>query len=149
MFTGFEGSLRVPFAIRWPGKIPAGRSSDEIVHEMDLFPTLAKIAGGKVPDDRAIDGIEMRDFLVGKAEKSGRESVIVYMVNDVYGVKWRNWKMNFKEIDTIFGEVKEYGLPKVYNLYKDPGERENVLFPHTWVPKAAMPELIQHVVSLR
>ena len=57
--------------------------------------------------------------------------------------------MNFKEIDTIFGEVKEYGIPKVYNLYKDPGERENVLFPNTWVPKATMPQLIKHVVSLR
>ena len=149
LFTGFEGSLRVPFAIRWPGKIPAGRSSDEIVHEMDLFPTLAKLASGKVPDDRIIDGIEMSDFFFGKTEESGREGVIVYMGNDVYGVKWRNWKMNFKELDTIFGEVREYGLPKVYNLYKDPGERENVLFPHTWVPKAATPQLIQHVMSLR
>ena len=149
LFTGFEGSLRVPFAVRWPGKIPAGRSSDEIVHEMDLFPTLAKIAGGKVPDDRVIDGIEMRDFFLGKTDKSGREGVIVYSGNDIFGVKWRNWKMNFKEIETIFGEVKEYGMPKLYNLHKDPGERENVLFPHTWVPKAAMPQLIQHVVSLR
>ena len=149
LFTGFEGSLRVPFAIRWPGKIPAGRSSDEIVHEMDLFPTLAKIAGGKVPDDRIIDGIEMRDFFLGKTDKSGREGVIVYFGSDVFGVKWRNWKMNFKEIDTIFGEVKEYGMPKIYNLYKDPGERESVTFPHTWVAKAAMPQLIQHVMSLR
>ena len=149
LFTGFEGSLRVPFAVRWPGKIPAGRSSDEIVHEMDLFPTLAKIAGGKVPDDRVIDGIEMRDFFFGKTDKSGREGVIVYSGNDVFGVKWRNWKMHFKEIETIFGEVKEYGMPKLYNLHNDPGERENVLFPHTWVPKAAMPQLIQHVMSLR
>jgi arylsulfatase len=149
LFTGFEGSLRVPFAMRWPGKIPAGRSSDEIVHEMDLFPTLAKIAGGKVPDDRVIDGIEMRDFFLGKTDKSGREGVIVYFSSDVYGVKWRNWKMNFKEIDTIFGEVKEYGMPKIYNLYKDPGERESVTFPHTWVAKAAMPQLIKHIVSLR
>ncbi len=149
LFTGFEGSLRVPFAIRWPGRIPAGRSSDEIVHEMDLFPTLAKIAGGKVPDDRVVDGIEMSDFVLGKTEESGREGVIVYMGNDVYGVKWRNWKMNFKELDTIFGEVKEYGMPKVYNLYKDPQERENVLFPNTWVAKAAMPQLLQHVISLR
>jgi len=149
LFTGFEGSLRVPFAVRWPGKIPAGRSSDEIVHEMDLFPTLAKIAGAKVPDDRVIDGIEMRDFFVGKTDKSGREGVVVYSGNDVFGVKWRNWKMNFKEIETVFGEVKEYGMPKLYNLQKDPGERENVLFPNTWVPKAAMPQLIEHVMSLR
>jgi len=149
LFTGFEGSMRVPFAIRWPGKIPAGASSNEIVHEMDLFPTLAKFAGGKVPNDRVIDGIEMADFFSGKKKKSGREGVIVYMGNDVYGVKWRNWKINFKELDTLFGEVKEYGIPKVYNLYNDPQERENVLFPNTWVPKAAMPQLIKHVMSLR
>jgi len=149
LFTGFEGSLRVPFAVRWPGKIPAGSVSDEIVHEMDLFPTLAKFAGGKVPDDRPMDGIDMADFFLGKENKSGRESVIVYMGNEVYGVKWRNWKMNFKELDTIFGEVKSYGMPKLYNLYKDPGERENVLFPNTWVPKAAGAHLIQHAVSLK
>ncbi len=149
LFTGFEGSLRVPFVARWPGKIPAGIASDEIVHEMDLFPTLANFAGGNVPNDRPVDGIDMADFFQGKTKKSGREGVIVYMGNDVYGVKWRNWKLNFKELDTIFGEVKTYGMPKLYNLYKDPGERENVLFPNTWVPKAAMGELGQHVGSLR
>ena len=73
--------------MRWPGKIPAGTASDEIVHEMDLFPTIARIAGGKVPDDRVIDGIDMSDFLLGKQEESGREEVIVYMGNDIYGVK--------------------------------------------------------------
>jgi len=73
LFTGFEGGLRVPFVVRWPGKVPAGLSSDEIVHEMDLFPTFAKIAGGKVPDDRLVDGIDMADFFLGKTEKSGRE----------------------------------------------------------------------------
>ena len=52
MITGFEGSLRVPFVIRWPSKIQAGGASNEIVHEMDLFPTFARIVGGKVPEDR-------------------------------------------------------------------------------------------------
>jgi arylsulfatase len=47
LFTGYEGALRVPFAVRWPDKIEAGRVSDEIVHAMDLFPTLAGVVGGK------------------------------------------------------------------------------------------------------
>ena len=149
LFTSYEGSLRVPFAIRWPGKIPAGKASNEIVHEMDLFPTLAKVAGGKVPDDRIIDGIEMTDFFTGKNNKSGRESVVVYMGNDVYGIKWRNWKLHLKEMDTVFGQVKEYGMPKVYNLYRDMSERENVFFADTWVPKAAMPKLAEHAASLQ
>ena len=135
--------------MRWPGHIAAGTASDEIVHEMDLFPTFARIAGGKVPDDRVIDGIDMSDFFLGKQEKSGREGVIVYMGNDIYGVKWRNWKINFKELDAVFSETVEYGMPRVYNLFSDPQERENVLFPNTWVPKAALGQLGEHLASLK
>jgi len=149
LFTGFEGALRVPFAIRWPGKIPAGTSSDEIVHEMDLFPTFAQIASGKVPQDRVIDGVNVSDFFLGKREKSGREGFIVYMGNDIFGVKWRNWKVNLKEQESVFGETISYGTPRVYNLLTDPQERENVLFPATWVPKAALGQLGAHVASLR
>ena len=149
LFTGFEGSLRVPFAARWPGKIPAGSVSDEIVHEMDLFTTFAKIAGGKVPDDRVIDGVDQTDFLLGKQEKSNREGLIVYMGNDIWGVKWRNWKINLKEQQTIFSSKQDLGLPRVYNLYKDPGETLNVIFPETWVPKAGLGQLGAHVMSLR
>jgi len=149
LFTGFEASLRVPFAARWPGKIPAGSASDEIVHEMDLFPTFAKIAGGKVPDDRVIDGVDQTEFLMGNQEKSNREGMIVYMGNDVWGVKWRNWKLHLKEQENILSETLAYGLPRVYNLLKDPGETQNVLFPETWVPKAALGQLGAHAVSMR
>jgi len=149
LFTGFEGALRVPFAIRWPGKIPAGTSSDEIVHEMDLFPTFATLAGGKISQDRVIDGVDMADFFLGEQDKSGREGFIVYMGNDIFGVKWRNWKVNFKEQDSVFAETVSYGIPRVYNLLTDPQERENVLFPATWVPKAALGQLAEHVQSLR
>jgi arylsulfatase A-like enzyme len=149
LFTGFEGALRVPFAIRWPGKIAAGRASDEIVHAMDLFPTFAKIAGGKVPKDRVIDGIEMTSFFLDNQEKSGREGFVVYMGNEVFGVKWRNWKLHFKEQDSAFDQLRTYTMPRVYNLLTDPQERDNVLFPATWVPKAALGQLTDHVESLR
>ena len=149
LFTGFEGALRVPFAVRWPGKIEVGSSSDEIVHAMDLFPTLAKIAGGTVPDDRAIDGRDITDFLLGKTEKSGRDGFVVYMGNDIFGVKWRNWKLHFKEQDSAFDELRTYTMPRVYNLLSDPQERDNVLFPNTWVPKVALVQLKEHVSSLK
>jgi arylsulfatase len=149
LFTGFEGSLRVPFAARWPGRIPSGSVSDEIVHEMDLFPTFAKIAGGKVPDDRVIDGVDQTDFFLGKQKKSSREGLIVYMGNDVWGVKWRNWKINLKEQETVFSGTIDYGLARVYNLHKDPGETQNVIFPETWVPKAALGQLGLHMMSLQ
>jgi arylsulfatase len=149
LFTGFEGALRVPFAIRWPGRIAPGTSSDEIVHAMDLFPTFAKIAGGKVPDDRIIDGIDVSDFLKGETRKSGRDGFIVYMGNDVFGVKWRNWKIHFKEQDAWNTILRTYTMPRVYNLFSDPRELDNVLFPHTWVLKAGLPQLEEHVASLK
>ena len=149
LFTGYEGALRVPFAIRWPGKIAAGSVSDEIVHEMDLFPTLARIVGGEVPKDRVIDGVDISEFLLGKKKKSGREGFIVYMGNDIFGVKWRDWKLHFKEQSGWNGVLQEYTMPRVYNLMNDPQEKDNVLFPHTWVPKAALPQMVEHVVSLK
>ena len=149
LFTGYEGALRVPFAIRWPGEIEPGGVNDEIVHEMDLFPTLARIAGGQVPSDRVIDGMDMSELLLGQKKKSGRDGFIVYMGNDVFGVKWRNWKLHFKEQAGWNGVLREYTMPRVYNLMNDPQERDNVLFPHTWVPKAALPQLEEHVASLK
>jgi arylsulfatase len=149
LFTGFEGALRVPFVVRWPRHIAAGRSSDEIVHAMDLFPTFATIAGGTVPDDRPIDGLDMTAFLLGEVEESGREGFIVYMGTEIFGVKWRNWKLHFKEQDAWSGVLRAYTMPRLYNLLSDPQERDNVLFPHTWVPKAALGQLVEHVASLR
>jgi arylsulfatase A-like enzyme len=149
LFTGFEGSLRVPFLIKWPGKIDAGISSNEIVHEMDLLPTFSNIIGGNIPTDRKIDGIDQTSFFLGEQTKSNREGIIVYMGNEIFGVKWRDWKINFKEQETVFSEVKVYTTPRVYNLLTDPGETSNVLFPHTWVTKVGLNQLAIHAASLK
>jgi len=149
LFTGFEGALRVPFVIKWPKNIPEGTSSDEIAHAMDLFPTIAAITKSEVPQDRVIDGIDMSDFFLGKSEKSGRDGFIVYMGNDIFGVKWRNWKLHFEEQEAWNTIKHTYTMPRVYNLYDDPQERNNVLFPHTWVPKVALKQLEEHIISLK
>ena len=102
-----------------------------------------------VPSDRVIDGIDMHDFLLGKTDESGREGFIVYMGKDIFGVKWRDWKLHFKEQTGWNGVLREYTMPRLYNLINDPQERDNVLFPHTWVPKAALPQLAEHAASLK
>ena len=149
LFTSLEGSLRVPFAIRWPGKIEPGSQSNEIVHEMDLFPTLAAIAGSQVPEDRAFDGIDQSEFMLGNQTASNREGVIVYQGNQVFGVKWGDWKVMFKENAGIFSKTETFDTPRIYNLLNDPGERDNVLFPYTWVAEKALPQLYEHVASFK
>lgn len=122
-FSSGEASLRVPFLMRWPGHIPVGSISNEIIHEMDLFPTLARIAGRKVPSDRVIDGVDQLDFISGKQERSNRDSVIIYVGNDIFGVKWRNWKMLSKVLWTGYGQpVSEYNTPLFFDLLTDPKE---------------------------
>jgi arylsulfatase len=150
-FTGLEGSLRVPFIIRWPGKVPVGAVNNEIVHEMDLFPTFARIAGGKVPTDRIIDGVDQTDFFLGRKEKSSRESFVIYVGTQIFGVKWRNWKMMTKEIDDGFAATLEYGVPRIYNLNLDPKEEHWLNYgpENAWVRWPAGQVLIEHALSLK
>jgi arylsulfatase A-like enzyme len=65
LFTSLEGFNRTPCIVRWPGKVPAGKVSNELVHEVDWFTTLLLAAGAEVPGDRMIDGMDMRAFLLG------------------------------------------------------------------------------------
>jgi arylsulfatase len=152
-FTGLEGSLRVPFIMRWPGKVPAGLVSNEIVHEMDLYATFAKLAGGSIPKDRQIDSVDQSDFLLGKQEKSNRDSLIVYVGNELFGVKWRNWKMMFQELEHGKGTDARitHDFPRFYNLYDDPKEMYPITKAtagHFWV-RWPMGELLKaHGASL-
>ena len=144
-FTAWEGSLRAPFLMRWPGKIPEGKVSNEIVHVVDLLPTLASIAGFKVPDDRIIDGVDQLDFFLGNQEKSNREGFIIYNNDDVYGYKWRNWKLHLVELENMNSEPMPLNVPRVYNLITDPKEEYNLASEATWT----LPVLFNKIVEFQ
>ena len=71
------------------------------------------------------------------------------MGNDVFGVKWKDWKIHFNEQDAWNTIMRTYTMPRVFNLISDPREQDNVLFPHTWVLKRGLPQLEEHVASLK
>lgn len=122
-FTHMEGSLRVPFIIRWPGRIPAGRVSNEIVHQVDTYTTFARIAGATVPKDRPVDGVDQTDFLLG-ADKSNREGFPVFVADRLEAVKWRNWKVVFyEEQRDWWSPAIRLGVPKSFDLITDPKEQ--------------------------
>jgi arylsulfatase A-like enzyme len=137
--TSLESSNRAPCIIRWPGKVPAGKVSNELVHEVDTFTTLLLAAGAKVPADRQIDGMDMRDFLLGDAEQSGRDTVLCLQGNRLQAVKWRQWKAHLFQQDDSFSTWSPYNVPHIHNLEWDPREEHEVTFPHVWVlhPMAA------------
>mgnify|MGYP001074051961 FL=1 len=150
MFSPYEGSLRVPFLVRWPGKIPPGRVSNEIVHQMDVFSTVASFTGVDIPTDRVIDGVDQSDFFRGKTEKSARDSLVIYIGNTLFGAKWRNWKILLREMDEDGYGIKEMAYPSVYNLIVDPKEEVPELnyLNDTWVDFPLYQVIEDHELSL-
>ena len=150
MFSPYEGSLRVPFLVRWPGKIPKNQVSNEIVHQIDLFPTLANLIGADIPKDRIIDGVDQSDFLKGKTNKSARESLVIYIGNELFGAKWRNWKILIKEMDEDGYGIKNMAYASVYNLIVDPKEEVPELnyLNDTWVDFPLYQVLEDHEASI-
>ena len=132
-FTAMEASLRAPFIIRWPGRVPAGRVSNEIVHIVDLYPTLARVAVADVPQDRPIDGVDQLDFLLGKQESSNREGFPAYVADRLTAIKWRNWKMVLIKQENMYDPPQRLPLPRIVNLLTDLKEERDELLHSSWV----------------
>lgn len=133
-FAGAEGNLRTPCIVRWPGRVPPGRVSDEIMHVTDWFTTILHAVGLKEPTDREIDGVNQLDWLSGRTPTSNRQGYCYWMGSEMYGVKWRNFKLVLIQQRYMFDPAAKLATPHIVNLMTDPHEREAVALPHlhTW-----------------
>ena len=89
----WEGGLRVPGIFRWPGRIAAGRVSDEIASTLDLLPTFAALAGTRIPGNRKIDGLDLGPWLAGTAARSPRRRFNYYAYTHLQAVRDGRWKL--------------------------------------------------------
>jgi arylsulfatase len=127
--SGFEGGMRVPAIVRWPGKIPAGVVSDEMLATYDWMPTLAALVGesDRIPTDRPIDGVDSSDLLLGKSDKAQRDYFIYYGSDgEVMSAKWKNIKVVFRYAETFDGPIIKPQFPMAFDLIDDPGEQLNL-----------------------
>jgi len=131
-FTAWEGGIRVPFIVRWPGRIPA-RVSNAIYHAVDLYPTLARLTGASVPADRPIDGVDQSAFWMDDKDVSGRESILIFCAERLQAVKWRNYKVHFYLQETMVSPAQKLGIPLLFNLYTNPQEDEDEPTTDSWV----------------
>lgn len=90
--TQFEGGVRVPFFMRWPQGLPAGVRYPHPVSQLDLFPTAAAAAGGKVPDDRIIDGVDLLPFLRGE-RNDPPHAALFWRQGHLRAVQADGWKL--------------------------------------------------------
>lgn len=110
----WEGGMRVPTIVRWPGKIKPQSSIDAITGMIDVMPTLVKLAGGELPTDRKIDGGDILPLLVGEpCAKSPHQAFYFFKGLTLEAVRVDNWKLHL---------AKE----ELYNLESDIGESNNV-----------------------
>uniref|UniRef100_UPI0035672103 sulfatase family protein n=1 Tax=Pontiella sp. TaxID=2837462 RepID=UPI0035672103 len=134
----YDGGLRVPFIIRAPGRVPAGTTSDLVCANLDLFPTIARLAGAKVPDDRVIDGVDISDIFHGTKTELDR-SFFFYQHEALRAVRRGEWKLHLVHSDldrTKEGTTWQSHVPPddrpyieeltLYNLDDDIGETNNV-----------------------
>jgi arylsulfatase len=144
--TVMEGGVRTPCIIRWPGRIPAGRVSNEIVHQVDLLPTFAAAVGADiVPKDRAIDGVNQLPFLEGKQPKSSRDHVIFYANTQLRAVKCRDWKLHYVFAPEA-GAAPVPPLMRLFNLLSDPKEESDIKDANPWA-QSVMDKLVAEFVA--
>ncbi|MDM0109426.1 arylsulfatase [Variovorax sp. J22R24] len=148
-FTAMEGSLRAPFIIRWPDKVPAGAVNNEIVHIVDLFTTLAHVGGAEVPQDRAIDGVDQLPFFLGEQDHSNREGFPAYVADRLSAVKWRNWKVHFIKQENMYEPPVKLPLPRIVNLLTDMKEERDAIATSTWVAQPVVRIVGQLQASLK
>lgn len=115
-FSTYEGGMREPCIMRWPGEIPAGKVCSEVCGTIDLLPTFAKLAGAEIPADRVIDGRDIWPLMEGRpGAGSPHEAYFYYNGNRLDAVRGGKWKLR-RVSDNI----------ELYDLEADIGEKVNL-----------------------
>ena len=116
--TYFEGGIRVPAVVRWPGEITAGTESDALLHVVDLFPTFAGLAGASTTDGLALDGLDAWATIADGAESPRTE-----VVHSPFVLRQGDWKLIERIAHTsrwVSGELR------LFNIAEDPYETTNL-----------------------
>ena len=140
--TTWEGGMRVPLVIRWPGHIKPGTLKTEIFASLDWLPTFVDIAGGPKGNGlkeqiekgaypgivkTTLDGVDERDYLEGKSEQSARDTFFYYTGATPSAVRYKNWKVYFTMEGSTGASAalgpQQYGWAQVQNIRRDPFEQ--------------------------
>ena len=147
--TNWDGGFRVPCIMWAPGRVPASQVSAEIVTNLDIMPTFAKLAGGTVPTDRVIDGHDVGDLIHGvEGAASPTKAFYFYVREHLRAVRVGKWKLHCPhEPDELWerfyrdGDCFEITEPALYDLESDVAETTNVAADHPEVVTSLMKQI--------
>ncbi len=149
--TIYEGGMREPCIMRWPGKIPAGLLCNEVATTMDLLPTIAGLTGGQVPTDRVIDGKDIRPLMTGKPGATSPHEALYYYPKQTtvpMAVRCGKWKLHkagkryktWKDDNGRWMHRKVELPTELYDLEADIGETRNLADAH--------PEVVRRLTEM-
>ena len=146
-FTAWEGGLRAPFVIRWPGHVKANTKSDEMMHILDVMPSLSTAVGYEIPNDRYIDGMDQKEMLFNGG-KTVRDGFPVFAGKDFVAYKFRDYKI-ILDLQKDFQDVqRKVTLPHIYNFKLDPGETRNAVLDYAWIMPVMGKAMVKFKTSL-
>jgi arylsulfatase A-like enzyme len=126
----YEGGIRVPFIVSWPGKLPKGKVCDEPVISLDVVPTICAAAGVGLPDDSVYDGKNMLPILQGQTKGPLHKNLFWYDGEKQWAVREGKWKLLFNR----------QGSLELYDLEADISEKNNLA--------KQRPEIVQHLQQI-
>ncbi len=143
----WDGGHRVPFFVRWPGKVKPGSQSAQLICLTDLMGTCADIFGAKLPENAAEDSVSILPALLASDKQPLREAVVHHSVNGRFSIRQGQWKLEFCPGSGGWGKpgdraVTTQHLPEIqlYDLKTDIGETKNVQGDH--------PEVVARLTGL-
>ncbi|MFG6083153.1 arylsulfatase [Paracoccus litorisediminis] len=161
--TTYEGGVRVPFIVSWPGHIPPGQVITGMQSHMDVMTTIAAAAG--IPDvkekvlaeqNQVLDGVNNLDLWLGKTDKSNRNDFIYYYEGDIKALRVGNWKLHFQTSEGYYEPWVKQKFPMLYNLHFDPYEshdditqRSDITQRKQWLSEPVQVLLGAHLKSLK
>lgn len=151
----WEGGFKVPFIVRWPGRIPAGTTSGELIGVVDIFATIAAIVG-ETKLDRATtapDSVNVLPAWLGQSSTQPlRADLILQSANGVYAIRSGPWKWiegvplapKGKKAPAATGLKADQFRPRLVNLVDDPGETQDVAEAHPEIARRLADTLRRH-----
>lgn len=156
----WEGGHRVPFIVRWPGRIPGGQVSDQMTNTTDIFATLASVVGYELPDEAATDSFDMLPAMIGTQEKG--KSIRPHLLTQSFRGEFQIRKGKWKYLDHQGSGGNKYDRPpmnqyalsdsapdapgQLYDLEKDPGETTNLYYTEE-AKRKELKALLEHLKS--
>jgi arylsulfatase A len=143
----WDGGHRVPFIVRWPGRVQPGSTSDQLVGLLDLTATCAEIAGVQLPDNAGEDSVSILRALEGKAGTLLREALVHHSISGKFSIRQGPWKLALCPGSGGWSQPNDpaatkQDLPRVqlYDMTKDVGERRNL--------EAEHPDVVERLTRL-